>query len=435
MDEFKLYAVTGKPILFSRSPQIFHSLFSRKRINARYLRLASSSVSEVMRTAKEMKLRGLNVTSPFKEDVCSLIHEKGLHAQKIGAVNTITFQSGKSKGYNTDHYGVFHSLEASGIETRGKKCVVLGAGGAGRAAVYALQKSGAREVILVNRTFSRAQEASRFLGCTEAPFSQLPRILSQSDLLVSCVPRLSDCVERRTIPSHLDILDASYSNPSTENRRGRTLGGLDWLLYQALPAFGLFTGRKASHREEASFLKQALQEEKKDTPHIALVGFMGSGKSTVGKAIAEKLHWDFADTDQVIEEVSGRKIPEIFRREGEEKFRERERSLIPRMLRRSRFTVFSVGGGAVGDPQIREALQERCRVVWLWTSVSEALKRADLSSRPLLEKGCPERANQILEERLPLYARFSDVVFPSPTGKVQNTARRIIDEIHQTDRS
>lgn len=431
MNEFKLYAVAGNPVLFSRSPQIYNTLFHRMGLNAHYLRLSCSSVSEVRVTAREMKVSGLNITSPFKEEALSFLHKKAPRVEKIGAVNTLIFKPKQSWGYNTDPDGVFRSLYAHGIGIYGKRCAVLGAGGAGRAAVYALQKSGAQKVILMNRTFSRAQRSARLLGCRKAPFSHLPRILAQCDLLVSCVPRLSDCVDKRNLPSHVDILDASYRHPSMEPGSDETPGGLDWLFYQALPAFRLFTGRKVPPSIEEFVRRRLIQEEKKEPPHIALVGFMGSGKTTVGKVLAEKLRIEFTDTDRAIERIYGRKIKEIFRREGERRFREMERSFIPRMLQRSSYTVFSVGGGAVLDPQIRKNLQERCRVLWLWSPVSEALRRADLPSRPLLGEGGLEKAEQLLVSRLPFYARASDMVVPSPTGKIQNTAGRITDEIHQ----
>ena len=141
----QVFAVTGNPILHSKSPQMFNAAFQELGIDAVYSRLAATSAEEAIACARAIGIQGLNVTAPFKEDVRGYLDTVDESANKINAVNTITLdsESHELKGYNTDHFGVVAAIEGHGISLEGKKAVVLGAGGAGRAAVYALENAGA----------------------------------------------------------------------------------------------------------------------------------------------------------------------------------------------------------------------------------------------------------------------------------------------------
>jgi len=110
MDNFKFYAVLGKPVFFSRSPLIYNTAFKHLGIKARYLRLSASSEAEALQTTEEMGISGLNITSPFKETLVSHLDRLDFHSQKIGAVNTIINNNGFHTGYNTDHIGIIRSL-------------------------------------------------------------------------------------------------------------------------------------------------------------------------------------------------------------------------------------------------------------------------------------------------------------------------------------
>ena len=136
--------------------------------------------------------------------------------------------------------------------------------------------------------------------------------------------------------------------------------------------------------------------------NIALVGFMGTGKSSVGRLAAEQLRFAFIDTDELIENEVGHSIPEIFARLGEPAFRKYERDVVEALSAR-RDTVIATGGGLVADPSNLASLKTHALVVCLWASPETIWERVrSQSSRPLLQTPDPQaRIRELLEQRAP----------------------------------
>jgi shikimate kinase len=156
-----------------------------------------------------------------------------------------------------------------------------------------------------------------------------------------------------------------------------------------------------------------------------LVGFMGAGKSVVGRRLAERLGWPFIDLDRTIERLAGSGIPEIFGARGEPAFRELERQATAE-LAPLRAAVLATGGGWVLDPAAVHRLGAPVVRIWLRVSLDEALRRlaADAAPRPLLAGPDPRRAAQaLLAARQPLYAAAEHVV---------DVDGRSVDEIVET---
>ena len=124
---------------------------------------------------------------------------------------------------------------------------------------------------------------------------------------------------------------------------------------------------------------------------IVLMGFMGAGKTTIGKALAEKLSWDFIDTDAEIEKEQGRKISEIFETEGEQAFRDMETQLLKKLEKSEEQFVLSIGGGMPVREENRELLRQIGTVVYLKATKEELVRRlSGDTSRPLLQGGALE---------------------------------------------
>lgn len=144
-----------------------------------------------------------------------------------------------------------------------------------------------------------------------------------------------------------------------------------------------------------------------DLPNrIVLVGFMAAGKSTVGRRLAERTGFPFVDLDEAVEELAGRPVPDIFRKEGEDAFREMEAE-VTRRLDDVRRVVIAAGGGWMARPELRDRWPDAARV-WLRVSPEAVLERIgdDLESRPMLDPGSPLRSiRAILEARRADYAR------------------------------
>jgi len=159
-------------------------------------------------------------------------------------------------------------------------------------------------------------------------------------------------------------------------------------------------------------------------PAAVLIGAPGSGKSTVGRGLAERLGLPFRDTDADVEAVAGKPISEIFIDDGEERFRALEREAVARALAEHE-GVLALGGGAILDPGTQRALSGHV-VVYLQVSLSEAVKRVGLASaRPLLALNPRSRLRKLLEERLPIYERLATISVDT-TGR---EAAEVVEEL------
>ena len=133
-----IYAVTGNPILHSKSPDMFNAAFRDLALDAAYVRLAAQSAEEAMAVARKIGIHGLNVTSPFKTEIIPCLDELEKGAEKMGSVNAVLQKDGKYIGYNTDADGVLQGAQRRRFRSPGEKGRVLGAGGAAMSAVFAL---------------------------------------------------------------------------------------------------------------------------------------------------------------------------------------------------------------------------------------------------------------------------------------------------------
>lgn len=440
-----LFAVVGKPVVHSRSPDIHNAAFHTLGIDAVYTRMAAESVREALQTSEEIGMAGLNVTAPFKKEMARRMDRLDAGAKKLGAVNTVLFRQGKRHGYNTDPDGVLGALLTQGINPRKKKVVLLGAGGAARAAACMLTKKGANVTIL-NRTAEKAGAVAKLFHCSYAALDNaaLCSILSDSDILISTLGTLEPVIPAGCIQKNTVVLDANYSGESAlvkeARKRGcRIIDGREWLLYQGAKAFEIFTGRKAP----VAVMRKALYAEptthypqpkthdsRPKTQNIALIGFMGSGKSTVGKILAQKTRGRLFDIDAHVERAEGISIQEIFEDNGEAHFRKLERKTLRQALQQQN-SIVACGGGVVLDRSNRSVLHTHATVVWLWAKPRTVFRRiAHDLSRPLLDvKNREQVAHRIIQHRLPMYAETADMVIDTEKRTPARVARLIAEEL------
>jgi shikimate dehydrogenase len=260
MDNQGFFAVFGNPVLHSRSPQLYNGLFSGDGINARYTRIHTGSGESVCEIIRMANLSGANITTPFKEEVMPFLDRLSPDAELLEAVNTIINRNGELTGHNTDAHGLTGSLKEAGIRPDGKKCMVMGAGGAGKAAAKGLMDAGA-DVMITNRTPGKAFEFASRTGCWFSGLEEAVKNLKSYDILVLALPPGTYPFDPGSLHEDLVIVDANYRLPSEASRnerfRGRVIRGDRWLLHQAVEAYRLFTGLNA----DISLMDKALKED------------------------------------------------------------------------------------------------------------------------------------------------------------------------------
>lgn len=166
-------------------------------------------------------------------------------------------------------------------------------------------------------------------------------------------------------------------------------------------------------------------------PVAVLIGFMGAGKSTVGRILADRLGVDFVDTDAEIVRISGREIPEIFTAEGPARFREIERDVVLDVLR-SHGGVVALGGGAVMTPSVADGLQGH-RVIYLRVTADDGFARVRDSDRPLIAGDDPQRRyRELLDERHETYTRTGTFAVDAAAGAPGDVADAILAELART---
>jgi 3-dehydroquinate dehydratase/shikimate dehydrogenase len=187
--ETSVYGLIGSPIVQSPS-QITHNAFFRKNgLNAVYVKMQieKEELASFFDLAKKLGIKGLSVTIPLKEAVLPFLDEIDPLAQEIGAVNTIVFEKGRMKGYNTDAAGALDPIETK-LPVRGKKVVLLGAGGSAKAIAYEAKRRGA-QLIIVARTVERAQVMVEKLGARLMTFEEMGTLFKEGyDILINTTP-------------------------------------------------------------------------------------------------------------------------------------------------------------------------------------------------------------------------------------------------------
>jgi len=272
-----VYGLIGNPVGHSLSPPLHEAGYEALGIDARYVTFepdADAAVAAVTGAA-DLGVAGLNVTVPFKRDVLDAVDPDPL-AERIGAVNTVDFgpvragEADRPQGYNTDAAGVKRAFARHGVALDGATAVVVGAGGAGRAAAFALADAGA-SVHVANRTAERAVSLAEAVpGATGGGLDDLGDRVAGADVLVNATSVGMEAPEETPVPAahlhgDLAVLDAVYAPIETRLLReaaeagATTVDGAWMLLFQGVEAFEVWTGRDAPVEAMNAALRAALE--------------------------------------------------------------------------------------------------------------------------------------------------------------------------------
>lgn len=403
----------GRRLGHSYSPQIHRALADYD------YKLWELEPEELETFFRRQDFTGVNVTIPYKQAVIPLLDELSETARAIGAVNTVVRRGGKLYGDNTDFAGMAALIHRIMLSLEGKKVLILGTGGTSKTAVAVARSLGAAEVYRLSRS-------GRDGALT---YEDAARLHADADVLINTTPggmypAVEGCpVALDAFPNLSGVVDAVY-NPLRTNlvlqARSRGIpaeGGLYMLAAQAAYASTLFRGCETSHRD----IDLAYQTVRREMENIVLIGMPSSGKSTVGRALAERLGKRFADSDALVTERIGMPIADYFAQRGEAAFREREQEAVAD-LAATGGQVIATGGGAILRPENVTALRRSGRLVFLDRSPEKLIATAD---RPLASDR--EALRRRYEERYDLYCAAADLHIDGD-GTVEETAQRIEKE-------
>ena len=424
------YAVAGSPILGSLSAPLYRMLFARLGLQAQYTRLAVSSAEEALGLAEDLGLSGFNATSPIKQALPPLLQQLSPAARAAGAVNTVVRGADGWSGDNTDVSGVSETLAMRGVSPGATRVSVLGAGGAARAVLVALARSGFRQVEVCSRASERSRSIERDLGVRCAGLDRLEATLAASDLVISCVPGDPCLVPAAWLRPGMWVLDADYRARGLERAATlagcRLIPGSDWLALQAGASCEAFLASPMDSDTRSWLCALAAQPRPVPRGPVVLVGFSGAGKSTVGAILARLLGRAFVDTDREVERQVGVDIRGLFAQQGEAAFRVHERRAVARALSLPN-AVVALGGGALLHPDTLHQLEDHGLCVLLQAPLATCVERAGDGRRPML--AAPGDAPRLWEQRRPGYLACAELVVATAGRSPEQVSRLLASEL------
>ena len=333
---------------------------------------------------------GINVTIPYKELVIPHLEYIDESASRIGAVNTVVNRDGTLCGYNTDFYGMSALICHSGITIEGSCVAILGTGGTAKTTREVCESLGAREVILVSRMASEVA----------IDYSTLSKIGEKIDVIINTTPvgmypNIEGApVSLEDFPRLSGVIDSIYNPLRSElvckamERGIAAVGGLYMLVAQAVRASEIFLD--TTYPE--GVLERVYRSVLASKENIVLIGMPASGKSTVAAIVAEALSRELVDTDEVIIASEGVEITDIFKKLGEEAFRNMETSALRELSKRTSLVIATGGGAILRDENVR-ALRKNGRLFFL--------------DRPP-EKLIPTESRPLSSDREAITARYNE---------------------------
>ena len=419
------YGLIGKTLVHSYSKEIHEAL-------GRYqYQLFSLAEDEMPDFINARDFRGLNVTIPYKKDVIPLCDEVTDLARGIGAVNTLFWKNASGTGasesinqeekilmgHNTDYEGFLYAASRAGIDFEGKGVLILGTGGTSLMARRAAADQNAAKIYIASRhpetdppSGSEIQDAGIL---STVSYDQLPEIADSIDVIVNTTPvgtfpnNMQQVIRLKDFPGCQAVIDVIYNPFKTallleaEKLGLKYTNGLPMLVAQATAAAGYFLGTPGAFQKEN---QRIIKSMKQRMGNIVLIGMPGTGKSLIGKFLAELTGKTLQDTDAKIEEEAKMTIPEIFEKEGEAGFRDRE-SAICKKLGKERNLIIATGGGAILRPENVDALRQNGTLVHITRSIDKLPTRG----RPLSKN--IETLKKMEAQRMPLYKAAADITF------------------------
>jgi 3-dehydroquinate dehydratase/shikimate dehydrogenase len=267
----RVYGVVGDPIAHSLSPAIMNAAFRRENVNAVYLTLHAKTMKDLLTCVRDIPIHGISVTMPYKEAIVPHLDNTDSHTTKIGACNTVVrAQDGKLYGFNTDAAGIVRPLERRLNTLEGARILVLGAGGAARAAVFGLKERGC-EVYILNRSLAPAKKLAHQARARIVKRPDLKKLAF--DVIINATPvgmgntRETPLQEKEINARY--VFDMVYDPAETrllklaKERGAQIIPGIEMFVHQAARQFEIWTGKPAPWDEMLRVVLLSLQERER----------------------------------------------------------------------------------------------------------------------------------------------------------------------------
>ena len=429
--------VLGDPVASSLSPFLWRraTMPAEQGVPALlYLPFRVADLERFLEGAKRFDLEAFSVTAPHKQAAFRLaIAQGGVLPGGLGeaaaacrAANLLQrTQLGWAAG-NSDGRGVMDALVAAGLAPTGS-LLLLGGGGAARAAMVEATRRGHAVTVATRRPLEDLPGEVRQVGLREVEPSEFDSVVQATPVGSESVPGML-CAGRPPRAGAL-ALDMVYQPLRTAwlrqaaDAQAILVHGTRMLLFQMLAQGDAVFGRDRLVQSPQA-LGAALEAELEEREAVILIGARASGKSTLGRALAEHLQWDFFDADDVLVERSDRSIHDWLA-EDREGFRDLESEVL-RDLSARPYTIVATGGGVVERPQSVDLLRRHPRVVWLQCSEQELLRRQSRAPRPALtDEDLGAEIHQLLERRGPAYREVARLMISTNEG-LDSTVEKVI---------
>ncbi|MDU1986622.1 MAG: shikimate kinase [Veillonella dispar] len=386
------FGLLGRTLGHSFSPRI-HSALG----NTNY-ELFEREPSQLQEFFAHPELQGINITIPYKVNALEACDVVDPRAERIGCVNTMVRKDGKWHGYNTDYDGFVFTLNYAGIDVSDKECIILGDGASSATVHVALEDLGAKNIVHLSRK--------------TAPFyGDAPNYYETAQIIINCTPigmyphNPANLIDITQFSKLEGVVDLIYNPRRTilllqaEMMEIPHCDGLPFLVAQGVEAANHFQGKSFGTKE----IEQILRDMRREKENIILIGMPGVGKTTVGKALGEKMGRTCIDVDQELEKEIG-DISTYITEQGEPAFREKEAEMIAKLGTQTGL-VISTGGGCVTVPKNFAHLRQNGRIYQL----TQPIENLSTTGR-VLSSGGLDRLRELEEIRTPMYESFAQCV-------------------------
>ena len=389
-----IFGLLGERLAHSFSPFIHAEL-----CDYQYL-LYEKNPDELDSFFKNSGFDGINVTIPYKKAVVPYCKSLSETAQIIGSVNTIIRRpDGSFHGDNTDYYGLLYQLKKAKVDFSCGKTIVLGSGGSSLTVQAVLADMNALEAVVISRNgvnnysnIHMHHDAICIINTT--PVGMYP------------ANGLSPIEDLKPFKNCRAVIDIIFNPARTElmfqaeELKIPAQNGLAMLVAQAKKAAEIFTNTSI----DDSKIEEIITKIESKTKNIILIGMPGCGKTSIGKALAAKTGRNFADSDNLITDTSGRSIPDIFNNDGEDAFRKLETDALKTLCKQSGL-VIATGGGVVMRPENKNIIRQNGIVVYLDRDIADL----PVTNRPVSMR---DGISALAAIRQPLYRQWSDYILP-----------------------